>query len=49
MTREDILSLYLDYRNNWLTVSRWAEYYSLTEKQAARVLKQGKKINNDLN
>lgn len=30
--------MYLDYENNFLTVSRFAEYYNISEKQAHSII-----------
>lgn len=38
--------LYLDYVNNFLTVSRFAEYYGMTEEHAEEIIYVGRKINN---
>ena len=39
-------AMYLDYFNNFLTVSAFAEYYGLSEKEAFEVIAIGKKHNN---
>lgn len=39
---KQLLELYLDYVNNFLTVARFAEYYNLTEKEALQVIEIGK-------
>lgn len=40
------IQLYLEYFNNYLTVSKFAEHYGLTEYMASDILKQGKEILN---
>jgi hypothetical protein len=45
-SRLKIVNLYLDYWNNFLTVSRFAEYYNLPEKKANRVINTGRLIFN---
>jgi len=34
--------LYVDYVNNFLTVEKWAEHYSLTLEQASEIIAVGK-------
>lgn len=43
--RSLIEDLYIDWFRNFLTVPRFAEYYGLTEAQAHRVIKTGRKLN----
>jgi hypothetical protein len=38
--------LYLDYVNNFLTVDRFAEYYSLSIKTANEVINEGRILHN---
>lgn len=40
-----IEELYLDYVNNFLTVSRFAEYYSISTELAEAVINEGRSIN----
>lgn len=40
-----IHELYLDYFNNFLSVARFAEYYSLTDEQAIRIIRIGQRLN----
>lgn len=39
-----LADLFLDYFNNFLTVERFAEYYGLEPKVAARVIRWGRKL-----
>jgi hypothetical protein len=38
MSRDHFVSMYLDYRNNYITVARWAEAYGLTEQEGTELL-----------
>lgn len=42
----EVESMYLDYVNNFLTVSSFAEYYGLTIKRANEIINLGREINN---
>lgn len=44
MSNNDILRLYLDYVNNWLTAERWQEYHGLNKHQSNYILKKGKSL-----
>ena len=37
--------MYLDYFNNFLTISRFADYYGITENEAKIIIDAGRKIN----
>jgi hypothetical protein len=39
---------YLDYVNNWLTVSRMAEHYGITQKRAYRLITLGRHLNHQI-
>lgn len=39
------LDLYLDYVNNFVTLSRFAEYYGLSDSEALKVINEGKREN----
>ena len=43
--KEAVLRMYLDYVNEFLTVSRFAEYYGITDRKAIRVLVIGSRLN----
>ena len=45
-TKDRLIELYLDYVNNFITVSAFAQWHELTEKQANKVIKRGREINN---
>ena len=40
------VEMYLDYVNNFLSVSRFAEYYNISEDEANQVIKIGRMLNN---
>jgi hypothetical protein len=42
--REKLRVLYLDYVNNFLTVARFAEYYSLQNAKALKIIDLGRKL-----
>ena len=43
--KKTVETMYLDYFNNFLSVSCFAQYYGITETQAERVINLGRKIN----
>ncbi len=43
MGMKKLIELYLDYWNNFLSVSRFAEYYSLEEDDANLIIEIGRK------
>jgi len=45
-TKARLIELYLDYVNNFLTVSAFAQWHEQTERQAHKVIKRGREINN---
>ena len=45
MTRQE---LYLDWVNNFLTVERFAEYYSMTVEAAEELISEQRKINHNI-
>ena len=38
------IEMYLDYRNNFLTVERFAEYHNITKEQANDIIKKGEDL-----
>ena len=36
------VEMYLDYRNNFLTVERFAEYHNITKEQAINIINEGR-------
>ena len=38
MTRAQLIAVYLDYRNNFLSIAGFAEYYGLYEDEAAHLI-----------
>ena len=42
--RKTLVELYLDYVNNYLTVSKFAEHHGLTEEDASALLKLAAKV-----
>lgn len=47
-TGNEIIELYLDYFNNFLTVGAFADYYGLDDVDAYYIIELGRKLNNDL-
>lgn len=43
----DLEKFYLEYTNNFLTITKVAEYYGLTFGQAYDLIEMGRKINNE--
>ncbi len=43
----DSLTLYLDYVNNFLTITRFAEYYRLTREEAENIITLGRLAHNN--
>ena len=39
-----VITCYLDYVNNFLTIERFAEHYEITEDQAKIIIKLGKEF-----
>lgn len=39
-----ILTMYLDYVNNFLSETAYADYYGMTDKKATRLLAIGRKL-----
>jgi len=44
----DPQSFYLDYVNNFLTIAKIASHYNITEKEAKKLIEEGKKIQNGI-
>jgi len=42
-TKTDVKKMYLDYKNNFLSVSKFAEYYNISETQANSIINEGRK------
>ena len=40
-------ALYLDWRNNFLTLARFAEYYGITERSATKIIEAGRLLNEE--
>lgn len=47
-TDEEIIKMYLDWVNNFITLSKFAEYYDITELDAHYIIDLGRKLNNEL-
>jgi len=47
LTKDKLIEVYLDYVNNFLTVSAFAQWHGLTERQANVVIKRGRELNNE--
>jgi hypothetical protein len=46
MSDKQIINLYLDYVNNFLTVKRFANYYNISESRALKIIDKGRKLLN---
>jgi hypothetical protein len=44
LTQNDYIKLYLSYVNDFLTVTRFAEYYGISETSATFILEHGRKL-----
>lgn len=44
LTNNDILRIYLDYVNNWLSKDNWRDHNKLTKLEANYILKKGKQL-----
>tara|TARA_Y100001938_G_scaffold51063_1_gene71277 strand:- start:204 stop:488 length:285 start_codon:yes stop_codon:yes gene_type:complete len=40
--------MYLDYLNNFLTIEKFASYYNMTEKDASKIINEGRNLHNIL-
>ena len=40
-----LINMFLDWKNNFLTVGRFAEYYSLTIEKANEIIDKGRQLN----
>lgn len=47
-TDEEIIKIYLDWVNNFLTLSKFAEYYNIDEIDAHYIIDLGRKLNDEL-
>jgi len=46
-SNEELCAFYLDYVNNYLTIDKMAEDYSLSTKETSELLDAGKALNNN--
>jgi len=46
LKESELITLYLDYVNNFLTVDRFAEYYSYPKSTAMYIIEKGKELIN---
>ena len=46
LKESEVVSLYIDYFNNFLTVEKFAEYYSYPLSDANYIINTGRKLNN---
>ena len=44
----NVRAMYLDYVNQFLTVNRFAEFYSMTRETALRIIEEGRKQHEDV-
>lgn len=42
--RENLIDVYLDWLNNFVTIPAFADYYGLSEEESKKVIDLGKKI-----
>ena len=42
--REELIDVYLDWMNNFVTIPAFADYYGLSEEESKKVIDLGKKI-----
>lgn len=47
ITKDQVIKMYLDYVNNFLTVNAFAEYYGLSYWQANKVINLGRELLNN--
>lgn len=45
---QDKIRMFRDWFNNFLTLSRFASYYDITENEALSIIDQGRKLHDDL-
>ena len=43
-TKDRLILMYLDYKNNFLTVDSFAQYYNIDRQKALNVIARGKKL-----
>ena len=41
------IALYLDWRNNFLTLAYFAEYYGISEAYASQIIEEGRLLNEE--
>lgn len=41
-TRSEIVNMYLDYVNNFISVAGFADHYEITEEKANEIIKRGR-------
>lgn len=46
MALDTFVKMYLDYRNNFLTISAFAQHYGLSSRQANDIVEAGRTISN---
>lgn len=44
MTREQLIEVYLDWRNNFLTIAGFAEYYGLYDEEADILINLARRV-----
>ena len=47
ITKQSVISFYLEYVNNFLTIERMAEYYEMPEADCLYLVELGKKYHNE--
>ena len=43
-TKDRLILMYLDYKNNFLTVDSFAEHYNIDRNKALNIIARGKKL-----
>lgn len=44
MSLDKFVSMYLDYRNNFITIGAFADYYAINDKTAEKIIDIGRQI-----
>lgn len=45
--KEKLIKIYLEWRNDFLTIDYFAEHYGITKTEAKQLIKMGKKYHNE--
>lgn len=44
--RDNLIKVYLDWMNNFITIPAFADYYGVTEDEAKKIIEIGRKLHN---